>query len=106
MRHRCEFVLDEPRGRSHSRALAEKLRASWGPTGKLVKGAVDDFFDCRAVVRNEQVFTPDGAYGHRREVEVAPPRKWSHQLASALGSKLAPVKNSQDVYPPTWAVLK
>ena len=80
--------------------------ASWEPTGKLVKGAVDDFFDCRAVVRNEQVFTPDGAYGHRREVEVAPPRKWSHQLASALGSKLAPVKNSQDVYPPTWAVLK
>lgn len=76
------------------------------PTGKLVKGAVDDFFSCRWEVDNEHVVAPNNLCGHRRQVTVATrTTPWKRGLASRLTSRPS-ARNAQDVYPPTWAVVK
>jgi hypothetical protein len=68
--------------------------ATWEPSGKLVKGAVDDFFDCNAEVQHEQVTSlgSEDHCDHKRPVTVAS----NHRVTWG----------NQDVSPPTWAVLK
>lgn len=67
---------------------------TWEPTGKLVKGAVHDFFECQAMVAEEQIVAPRNApaCSHRRHVTVA--------------FNPHPNRLLQNEYPPTWAVRK
>ena len=61
---------------------------SWEPRGKLVKGAVEDFFNCKLVVGldgREVVPTSGSNCEHRRPISVTSSRKEN---------------------PPTWAVIK
>ena len=74
--------------------------STFEPDGKLVKGAVNDFFECKATVQNEKVVSLNTGCAHARKVGVAtltqPPR----------GCGKDPRCNGQDFYPPTWAVMK
>ena len=84
------------RDRQKVRSWRQNYDGTREESGKLVKGAVDDFFGCVANLQDEHEVAPPWPCDHRRRVEVA----------LSLSSSLQSLTNSQDYYPPSWAVQK